>query len=835
VTAQAELVDRLPINGAGPVRPLPDRRAHEIFEDWVRRTPDAVAAVHGTRRVTYAELNAAATVVAAALQAAGVQPEDMVAVVADRSIDWLAAIIGIFKAGGAYLPVDPAYPAERVEALVRRSDCRTVLVDAPGLAVTATVAAAGAIALPITPATPPRPFQPPAIHGGSLAYVYFTSGSTGAPKGAMCEHDGMLNHLLAKVETFHLEPGVVVAQTASQCFDISLWQAYAPLLAGGSTLIVDPELMLDVPRLLDRLEAERVAVLQLVPSYLDVLVTDLEQRGYRPSTLRMVGVTGEAVSQRVLARWFRACPDIPVVNAYGATEASDDTTHEIIVGTPGGELVPVGLAIPNVFVDVLDEQGRPVGDDSIGEIAFSGVCVGRGYINDLDRTKAAFEPDPVRPGLRRYRTGDYGQWLPDGRLAFLGRRDQQVKISGMRVEVGEVENHLLRVPGVRTACVVVVPDGASKRLAGFYTAQSPIPDLADQLATRIPRAIVPKTLRHRPELPLTSNGKVDRRALLDLEIGGAGTGNVAPPLTPTEQRLATAWAEVLGLPLDEIGRDDHFFDRGGGSLAGVRLVVNLGGVISLADLTTNPVLADLAAVIDAGRETAASLLQRLSGPGTVRGALVCLPYEAGNALNFQAVARALAGSGIGVYAVEPAGHDVSRPDEPLAGVAETARRLGDEIGATIDVPVALWGHGCGGALALATAAVLGNAGTPAVHVFLAVALTGGDDTTDAHVWLRDAAALTDVDETGTGRAALVDRAYRHDLAAAAAWLASAPPTVASPVTLIEVPAAPGEGDVGRTYARIPARRLAAPAGRYFVRSHPDEVAALVKSTMDGTA
>jgi amino acid adenylation domain-containing protein len=825
VTAEPQAFDQRPARGAGFVRPLPDRRAHEIFEDWVHRTPHALAAVHRSQRITYAELDAAATRVAAALQAAGLQPEGVVAVIAARSLDWLAAMLGIFKAGGAYLPIDPAYPDGRIEELLRRSDCRIALVDSPAPAATA----AGSVGLPLAP-MPGTAFRPPDIRGGSLAYLYFTSGSTGVPKGAMCEHDGMLNHLFAKIDTLQLTPASVVAQTASPCFDISLWQAYAPLLAGGSTVIVDPELMLDVSGLLDLLDSERVTVLQVVPSYLDVLVTGIEQQGRTPRTLRMLGVTGEAVSQQVLARWFRVCPNMPVVNAYGATEVSDDTTHEVIHDTPDGELISVGTPIANVFVDVIDEHGLPVSDDSIGEITFSGVCVGRGYINDPVRTEDAFGADPVRPGLRRYRTGDYGQWRSDGRLTFLGRRDEQVKVNGMRVEIGEIENQLLRVPGVSAACVVVVPKGPDKRLAGFYTAEASIADLGEQLAARIPRVFVPGTLRHLPELPLTDNGKVDRRRLLDLEIGGAGRGSVAPPVTETERRIATAWAEVLGLPLDEVGRGDHFFERGGGSLAAVRLVVKLGGSISLVDLIANPVLADVAAAVDADSDVPTSSLQPLSCPSDACVALVCLPYEAGNALNFQSVARALDGRGIGVYAVEPAGHDVARPDEPLAGVAETAQRLHREIRARIDVPVALWGHGSGGALALATAALLADSGAPPAHVFLAVALADGGETADTGVWLRDAGALTDVDEPRVGRAELVDRAYRHDLDAARAWLATAP-SLSSPVTLIEVPAAPGEGDVGTTYARIPARRLAAPGGRYFVRTHASEVAALVTATL----
>ncbi|WP_278256800.1 AMP-binding protein [Nocardioides convexus] len=217
-------------------------------------------------------------------------------------------------------------------------------------------------------------------------------------------------------------------------------------------------------------------------AYLDVLVTRLERGDRVPGGLRFVGVTGEAVGREVLTRWFACCPGVPVVNAYGATEASDDTTHEVIRAMGPDDQVTVGTPIQNVLVDVVGDDGRALGVGEVGEVTFSGVCVGRGYVNDPERTAEAFEDDPLRPGLRRYRTGDFGSWLPDGRLRFVGRRDEQVKISGVRVEVGEVESMLLRVPGVTTACVVVMPDGASKRLAGFYTAEAPIEDAGERLA-----------------------------------------------------------------------------------------------------------------------------------------------------------------------------------------------------------------------------------------------------------------------------------------------------------------------------------------------------------------
>nr|AGG82456.1 NRPS (A-T-TE) [Streptomyces sp. SS] len=838
MTEKVEAVRGPRSRGVGPVRPLPDRRAHELFEECARETPSAVAAVHRGTRWTYAELDAAADRVAGALLAAGLRPEGVVAVISRRSLDWLAAILGIFKAGGVYLPIDPAYPDERIADLLRRSGTRLALVEAEVSVRPLEEAAVRALPLAPSAAVAARPER---VAEDALAYIYFTSGSTGAPKGAACEHAGMLNHLLAKVDTFELESGTVVAQTASQCFDISLWQAIAPLTVGGSTVIIDPELMLDVPGLLRLLGEENVGVLQLVPSYLDVIVTRLEGGDPAPGSLRMLGVTGEAVSRQVLTRWFKQCPEVPVVNAYGATEASDDTTHEVIRSMADDEQVTVGVPIANVLVDVIGEDGLPVRDDSVGEVTFSGVCVGRGYINDPERTAEAFGDDPVRPGLRRYRTGDYGHWLPDGRLRFVGRRDEQVKISGMRVEVGEVEAQLLRVPGVLSACVIVMPDGVSKRLAGFYTAEQAIPAVRELLAERLPLLLIPRTLRWLPELPLTDNGKVDKRGLADLETNSASGNSLTPPRTDTERRIATVWAEVLGLPLDEVGRNDDFFAFGGGSLAAVRLVVQLGGLISLVDLMANPVLADLAQAADGAGSDDSALLQPLSVPASATTALVCVPYEAGNALNFEAMARALSASDVAVYAVELPGHDIARPDDELVGIDVIAGRLSEEIRERIGIPVALWGHGAGVALALETARSLRTAGAVPRHLFLAAA-TGQDSdgepaaagSADIGAWLRDAGALTDVDQSRSSRTELIERAYLHDLGEAERSLGAFAGTLDVPATVIVIPRAPGESDAAARCADVlPGARTTRfeDAGRYLVRSHPAAAAELVAATL----
>jgi amino acid adenylation domain-containing protein len=602
---------------AGPERPLPDARFHELFERRVARHPGALAAEHRGERLTYAELNSRANRVARALLARGIAAEDVVAVVTERDLDWLVAVLAVFKAGGAYLPLEPGFPPERIAGMLATAGARFVLsapgahhaVDAPVLLVPDLAAEGDSDnADDSDPGVPVRPDQ--------LAYLYFTSGSTGTPKGAMCEQDGMLNHLLAKIEDLGVREGDVIAQTAPQCFDISLWQLLAALLVGGRTVLVEQEAVLDPGRYLDRVLGAGAHVLQVVPSYLEVILSQVEAAPRDLGELHCVSVTGEALKPALVRRWFAQYPDIALVNAYGLTETSDDTNHAVLRAAPEDDVVPLGRAIRNTRVHVVDEHLRPVPLGSPGEIVFSGVCVGRGYVNDPERTRAAFLADPHHPGARLYRSGDFGRWLPGGDLGFAGRRDAQVKVRGFRIELGEIENRLLQVPAVGDAAVVVVEDAAGeKEIVACYAAAEQIAAAAirDRLARGLPHYMVPTRYHWLPVLPLTPNGKTDKKALAGLVARLAPAAAVTAPATPTERRVAAAWAEALRVPVERIGRDDDFYRLGGTSLSAVRLVIGADRWFSLEELKTHPVLADLAGLLDA-RPRATAALARSAGP-----------------------------------------------------------------------------------------------------------------------------------------------------------------------------------------------------------------------------
>lgn len=600
---------RLQLDGlAGPRRELPDRRFHELFEQRVRLHPDAVAAVHRDRQWTYRELNARANRLGRSLLARGLRREGVVAVVTERNLDWMAAVIAIFKAGGVYLPIEPHFPADRIARTLSRADCTLVLTE-PGSTTTLDKA------LDMLPGVQ-QVFADTAYAEGhaaddlrvavvpdQLAYIYFTSGSTGEPKGAMCEHAGMLNHLHAKIADLGIREREVVAQVAPQCFDISLWQLVSALLVGGRTVLVEQDVILDVARFVDTVERERVGVAQVVPSYLEVVLSYLEQHPHELPDLHCVSATGEALKTELAQRYFAARPGTALVNAYGLTETSDDTNHEVMRAAPDTDRMPLGPAVQNVSVYVVDEHLHPVPLGAPGLIAFSGVCVGRGYVNDPERTRTTYLTDPHRPGRRLYKGGDYGRWRPDGKLEFLGRRDSQVKISGFRIEIGEIDNTLLRVPGVRDGAVVVAerPD-RGKHLVAFYSGDGPLDAdlLRERLGASLPHYMVPVAFHWRESLPLTPNGKIDTKALTELAALAVtiDEDDHEPPVTPTEMLLAAVWARMLGLDADRIGRRDHFFDLGGSSLSAVKLAVALDRVVSLKDVIRHPVLADLACLID---------------------------------------------------------------------------------------------------------------------------------------------------------------------------------------------------------------------------------------------
>jgi amino acid adenylation domain-containing protein len=582
------------------------RCVHELFEEQAARTPDTIAVADGSYSLTYAELNARANRIAHSLAGRGAGPETIVALLMERNADLLAAVLGAFKAGAPYLPLDPRHPAARHRQVLARSRAGLIVstgafsemlsevLDGPDETThTQVLLAEELLRREDADGNLGQHYEP-----NNLAYVIYTSGSTGVPKGAMVEHGGMLNHLFAKIEDLELTGADTVAQTASQCFDISVWQMLAVLLVGGRTHILDDETVQDPLRMLDEAARAGVTILEVVPSLLRAALDNLRirqaERRELPG-LRLLILTGEALPPALCRQWLTDHPGTPLLNAYGPTECSDDVTHHFIHEPPEAEAahVPVGRPIINTRIYILDDSLRPVPVGVRGELYVAGDGVGRGYLNEPALTAEAFVPDmfAAEPGGRLYKTGDLARFAPDGVIEYLGRRDNQVKVRGYRIETDEVEAALGAHAGVRESVVAVVGDDVGDRhlVAYVVAAGAPAPTadvLRDFLRGRLPDYMIPSAFVALDAMPLSPNGKLDRRRLPapDPESLVLRAAYVEPQ-TETEKEQARIWAEVLRV--ERVGIDDNFFDLGGHSLAVTQLIsrlrVRFGVELTLAE------------------------------------------------------------------------------------------------------------------------------------------------------------------------------------------------------------------------------------------------------------
>jgi amino acid adenylation domain-containing protein/non-ribosomal peptide synthase protein (TIGR01720 family) len=568
---------------------------HELFEQQVARTPDAMAVSFEGECLTYQQLNARANRMARGLIERGIGPETLVALLANRSIEMLVAILGIFKAGGAYVPLDPKHPPSRLAAMLAQSKSEYILATSECLSVAQE-------ALQLEPRE-----QAPAVlvyerlleksHAetnigkrsdpSNLAYVIFTSGSTGRPKGAMIEQAGMVNHILSKIDDLRITSGDVLAQNASQCFDVSVWQFLATLLVGGRTEILNDEDASDPLQLLRAIERTGITILEIVPSQLRSLLEQISfSVGARPdlSTLRWIFVMGEVLPPELCRQWQEIYPGAVMINAYGVTEVSDDVSHHHLYRPPADTVVrvPVGGPLPNMRLYVLDKTFSIVPIGIPGELYIGGICVGRGYLDDPERTASVFVPDPfsARAGARLYKTGDLVRFLPDGNLDFLGRADYQVKVRGFRVELGEIEAALDRHPAIWQSVVVAREDvPGEKRLLAYIVSKSDqlltIGDLRAYLKEMLPDYMIPSAFITLDSLPLNSNGKVDRHALPLPESARPDLEKeYVAPTSPAEKRLATIWEQVLRV--DAVGIHDNFFELGGDSIMMIQVISRAG-------------------------------------------------------------------------------------------------------------------------------------------------------------------------------------------------------------------------------------------------------------------
>ncbi|GAA1936422.1 amino acid adenylation domain-containing protein [Kitasatospora viridis] len=549
----------------------------ELFETQVARTPEAVAVRFEDEAVTYAELNARANQLAHLLVEHGVGSESVVPVVIERSVEMVVALLGVVKAGGAYLPVDPELPAERIEYLLSAATAEPVTREI----------------VEVSRERESSELTDRAITGSSPAYVIFTSGSTGKPKGVVVPHAGIVNRLAWMQSEYGLTPADRVLQKTPYGFDVSVWEFFWPLLEGATLVMARPGGHRDPAYLAELIQAQGITVTHFVPSMLQAFVT--EPAAADCTGLRAVMCSGEALPADLRDRFRDTLPGVGLHNLYGPTEASVDVTFWDCA-TPS-DTVPIGHPVWNTQLHVLDANLDPTPVGVPGELYLAGVQLARGYLNRPALTAERFIANPHTPGQRMYRTGDLARWSHDGALEYLGRTDDQVKLRGFRIELGEIETALTAYPNVGQAAVLL----REERLVAYLVASADLDtaDLRTHLARTLPEYMIPAAYVVLDALPVTVNGKLDRRALPDPELA-PDSGRA--PRNPREELLCELFAQILGLT--HVGIDDSFFELGGHSLLATRLVSRIRAVLDvevpIRTLFEAPTVAALAARLDGG-------------------------------------------------------------------------------------------------------------------------------------------------------------------------------------------------------------------------------------------
>lgn len=611
----------------------------EFFEAQVDKSPARIASIFQDRECTYRQLNSRANRAARVLIEHGVGAETLVVTFADRGLDYLTAIIAVLKAGGAFLPLSPDHPNDRAARILMQCQAPVALVgrrytkhfddvleQLPGNHHPKVLSIEKLLMEKRSATNLPTRYSP-----DNIANVFFTSGSTGHPKGAVIQHNGMLNHILAKIQELGLSGADIVAQDADQTFDIWVWQSFAPLMVGGCVHVFDNDVARDPIELLRKVAQHGITVLEVSPSVLAAMMLDFV--GREPelpnlSRLRRLLSSGEALTPTLCLQWFHYYPHIPLLNMWGATECSDDVTHAHVRKplSPESVAVPVGTPIRNASVYILDSRLQPVPIGVIGELYIGGICVGRGYLTNPARTAEAFLPDPFgeRPGSRLYRSGDLGRYLPDGEIEFVARADDQVKIRGFRVEPGEIEATLAQQRGVAESVVLARDDlPGGKQLVAYVLLQPAANDMSGRegdsepsrtqplrdasrrrtvrelrefCARKLPDYMIPAFFVLLDRMPLTSSGKVDRNALPMPDIRALQIHrDTVQPRNAAEDLMAGIWCEVLGL--DEVGVHDDFFELGGHSLLATQVISRIREAfkteISLRQFFARPTIASV--------------------------------------------------------------------------------------------------------------------------------------------------------------------------------------------------------------------------------------------------
>ncbi|GAA2526050.1 non-ribosomal peptide synthetase [Winogradskya humida] len=550
---------------------------HELIEAQARRTPDAIALEFDGTQLTYREMDLRANRLANALRRRGAGPETVVAFAAQRSLDLVVGLIGILKSGAAYLPLDLELPTDRLSYMTESAGA-VALLRGPGMDRDLGLPGLTELTTADT-ADEPDVLEPAVLSDRNTAYVMFTSGSTGLPKGVVVEHRGVVNRLRWGQNEYGMTPDERVVQKTPYAFDVSVYELFWPLIAGARLVIARPGGHRDSRYLLDLIRSREITTVHFIPTMLAMFTG--EPGVERCHSLRRVMTSGEALPVDLAERLMRLLPDVDLHNLYGPTEASIEVSAWHCEPGWTGPRVPIGSAVANTQLHILDDELRPA--ERSGELYLAGVQLARGYLGRPGLTADRFRPDPYgEPGTRMYASGDLSAWHSPGVVDCLGRVDEQLKLGGNRVEPGEIQAVLGEQPGVRAAVVVAAGSAAEVRLIAYVVgAGLDLNELRDRLADRLPSYMIPSTFVALDELPLTPNGKLDRKALPAPQRPEIATAYRAPQ-TPAQERIAAVYASVLGI--GAVGIDDTFFELGGHSLLAVRLIARLREEVGV-DLT----------------------------------------------------------------------------------------------------------------------------------------------------------------------------------------------------------------------------------------------------------
>ena len=621
----------------------------DLFEKQVVLRPDSIAIECGNEKLTYLELSKKVDQTAEFLTLdLSLGKEELVAILMERSINMLVSILGVWKAGGSYVPIDVAYPKNRIQTILEDAGVRIVfskrkyknLVEEMQnncsdlnrvLYVDWENRSEGMHSSESVNDKIYYGISELSRYGGrkvfnrsepnSLAYVIYTSGSTGKPKGAMIEEIGMVNHLFSKINDLKLDSESVIAQNSSHCFDISVWQYISALIVGGKTIIYSNELVMEAEKFIDKVIHDKVTILEMVPSYLRILLDIMANKTLPFNSIRYLLVTGEVLPHPLVKRWLSKYPDIPLVNAYGPTEASDDITHNIIYEIPESKSISLGKPIQNLKIYIVNKSMQlcPIGIK--GEIVVAGIGVGRGYLNNPKKTAEVFTTDPfcLTEKVRLYHTGDIGRWLPDGTIEYFSRVDDQVKIRGFRIELGEIERVMMQCKGVKEAAVVVK---GRENIYAYVVLEGGkgISDIKLEIRNRLPDYMIPSHFIVMNKMPLTSNGKLNKKALLEHQTENLISYELETPMKETEEVLVKLYCKVLNL--EKIGVTEDFFDLGGDSLKAIILISKIreqGWDIDIGTFFMEPTVRGIASNIEKAQDS--------DVPSCVEGEVSLMPIQ----------------------------------------------------------------------------------------------------------------------------------------------------------------------------------------------------------------